>query len=175
METSTSTANLFANNSVSAFAVNGTNLVSTDLAVLAGRDATVQVGRSTAFVSREVAITAEDGVDLDAGRQLSIGTDSFVLDAYTELAATTTQLMIQANRSIEVDSVGPLRVGSASLALSANADALLAVDCDVAAELIDKAVHHGKPQPGPGARLLGGKKRLKHAIHHVAGHAGSGI
>ena len=100
METSTSTANLFANNSVSAFAVNGTNLVSTDLAVLAGRDATVQVGRSTAFVSREVAITAEDGVDLDAGRQLSIGTDSFVLDAYTELAATTTQLMIQAAQSL---------------------------------------------------------------------------
>ena len=73
METSTSTANLFANNSVSAFAVNGTNLVSTDLAVLAGRDATVQVGRSTAFVSREVAITAEDGVDLEGDRGVKAG------------------------------------------------------------------------------------------------------
>lgn len=133
VETSTATANLFANDSVSAFAVNGTNLVSTDLAVLAGRDMTVQVGRSTSFVSSQVRITAEQGVELDAGRQLSIGTNSFVLDAYSELVATTTELAVQANRSIEIDSVGPLRVGSASLEISANAEAILAAGGDVAA------------------------------------------
>lgn len=132
VETSTSTANLFANNSVSAFAVNGTNLVSTDLAVLAGRDATMQVGRSTSFVSRQMHVTAELGVEIDAGRQLSIGTNSFALDAYAELVATTTELVVQANRSIEIDSVGPLRVGSASLAVSANADAMLGAGGDVA-------------------------------------------
>lgn len=133
VETSTATANLFANDSVSAFAVNETNLVSTDLAVLAGRDVTMQVGRSTSFVSGRVQIAAEHGVELDGGRQLSIGTNSFVLEAYSELVATTTELALQANRSIQVDSVGPLRVGSASLSVSANADAIVAAGGDVAA------------------------------------------
>ena len=75
--------------------------------------------RTDTCFERVMELCAEPRAN-DAGTWI----DKSLLDAYTELAATTTQLMIQANRSIEVDSVGPLRVGSASLALSATPSTL---------------------------------------------------
>ena len=46
IEMSTGSATLFANDSVHAFVVNDTSLVSTDVTVVAGRNATVHVGRT---------------------------------------------------------------------------------------------------------------------------------
>eukprot|EP01047_Picozoa_sp_COSAG01_P069533 COSAG01_NODE_10311_length_2195_cov_1.301527_1_plen_190_part_10 len=127
VETSTSTANLFANESVSAFAMNDTNLVSTDLAIMAGRDVNARVGRSTSFVTKHMRIASEMGVDLDAGNKFAIGTATFALAAYTEMLATTTKFSLRANRSAEIDSVGSVRVGAATLAVSSNTDAVIAV------------------------------------------------
>ena len=51
----------------------------------------------------------------------------------------------------------------------------LAVDLDVAARLLDEAVHHAQPQAGALADILGGEERLEHFFQNVRRHAAAGV
>ena len=51
----------------------------------------------------------------------------------------------------------------------------LAVNADVAAGLLGKAVDHRQPQTGALPNRLGGKKRLEHARQHIGRHPDPGI
>src|SRR6185437_13890132 len=51
----------------------------------------------------------------------------------------------------------------------------LAIDLDVAAGLLDEAVHLAQPKAGALPELLGGEERLEGAIDYLAGHAGAGV
>ena len=127
VEISTDTATLFANDSLRAFVVNDTSLVSTDVTVVAGRNATVHVGRTFSVAAADAEFLAKSSLRIDAGRELAVGTDVFVLEAYTRLQAATTDLSVHANRSIEVDSAGEFRLGSETLDISVNEDMMLAL------------------------------------------------
>ena len=65
--------------------------------------------------------------------------------------------------------------GARQIELDRRAETFLAVDLDVAARLLDEAVHHAQSQPGAFADLLGGEERLEHLVAQRGRNAGAGV
>jgi len=66
-------------------------------------------------------------------------------------------------------------LGSWQIDLDRRTMALLAIDADVAARLLDEAVHHREPKAGAFAARFGGEEGLEDFIENVRGDAAAGI
>src|SRR4026209_2691028 len=66
-------------------------------------------------------------------------------------------------------------LGSWQIDLDRRTMALLAIDADVAARLLDKAVHHREPKAGAFTPRFGGEEGLEDFIEDVKGDSAAGI
>ena len=65
--------------------------------------------------------------------------------------------------------------GARKIDLDAGAMAILAIDLDVAARLLDESVHHAQAEAGSLANFLGGEERIKHLVEYGRRDAGPGV